>query len=52
MFDTSIVAAKVIGGDNVIVAVGAIVVVVLINVVDVVKTFFQNKHWKLFLDKS
>jgi hypothetical protein len=50
MFDTSVVAAKVIGGDNVIVAVDAIMVVDLISVViDVVKTFFsENKHWKLF----
>jgi hypothetical protein len=53
MFDTSVVAAKVIGGDNLIVDVGAIVVVILTNiVVDVVKTFFENKHWKLFLEKS
>jgi len=43
MFDTSVVAAKVIGGDNLIVDVGAIVVVILTNiVVDVVKTFFSK----------
>jgi hypothetical protein len=43
MFDTSAVAAKVIGGDNLIVAVDAIMVVDLISVViDVVKTFFRK----------
>jgi hypothetical protein len=54
MFDTSVVAAKVIGVDIIIVAVGAIVVVVLTNiVVDVVKTLFSKINiGNFFLEKS